>query len=426
MNRKNRSARSHHMRGAGLTALAAVGLMLVTSCSGGGAGDSADGPVNLRMTIWSGNTEHLKLLNGIAADYRKTHPEVKSIKFDVLPSDNYATTLTTQIAGGKAPDLAWIQQDSAADFVASGALAPVNDDPDVLSSAKSLWQKDGKLYAYPFSTSPFGVFVNTDLLKKAGQPMPAELIKQGKWTWDEVAKIGSAVNNKTGKAGMVIRDFEYKQWPLLVTVWNGWGARPWSADGRTCDFDQPAMTAAMTYLHDAIFKGKALPVPGTTADFFAGDAAMTVTQISRSSLLTDKFKWDFVPLPAGVKGSYDVIGQAGLGVLARSKHVKEATDFLAFLSDKENSAKLGRYFPQARASQLSADVLATSNPQFTPKQLDVVIKGIKNGRISPSHTNTAEITEAVRSGLDPLWKTDADVQQVLKHVCTTLKPALEK
>ncbi|MEU7937307.1 ABC transporter substrate-binding protein [Microbispora bryophytorum] len=426
MSRKNSPAHFRKLRGTGLAALATAGLMLVTACSGSSNGGSADGPVTLRMTIWSGNAEHLKLLNSIAADYRKTHPEVQSIKFDVLPSDNYITTLTTQIAGGKAPDLAWIQQDSASDFVASGALAPINDDSDVLPSAKKLWQKDGKLYAYPFSTSPFGVFVNTDLLKKADQPTPEELIKQGKWTWDEVARIGSAVNAKTGKAGMVIRDFEYKQWPLLVTVWDGWGAQPWSADGKTCTFDQPAMTGAMTYLHDAIFKDKALPVPGTTADFFAGDAAMTVTQISRSSLLSDKFTWDFVPLPAGVNGSYGVIGQAGLGVLARGKHVKEATDFLTFLSDKENSAKLGRYFPQARTSQLTVGTLTASNPQLTPKQLDVVIDGIENGQISPSHTNTAEIVEAVRSALDPLWKTDANVQQVLKGVCTALKPQLEK
>ena len=35
----------------------------------------------------------------------------------------------------------------------------------------------------------------------------------------------------------------------------------------------------MTFLHDAIFTDKAMPGPGTTADFFAGDAAMTITQI---------------------------------------------------------------------------------------------------------------------------------------------------
>ena len=44
-----------------------------------------------------------------------------------------------------------------------------------------------------------------------------------------------------------------------------------------------------------------------------GEAAMTITQISRASLLPKEnpFSWDLVPLPAGPAGEYAVIGQAG-------------------------------------------------------------------------------------------------------------------
>ena len=48
--------------------------------------------------------------------------------------------------------------------------------------------------------------------------------------------------------------------------------------------EQP-MVDAMTFIHDAIFDRNAIPGPGTAADFFAGEAAMTITQISRASLL---------------------------------------------------------------------------------------------------------------------------------------------
>jgi multiple sugar transport system substrate-binding protein len=408
-------------------ALAATGLLALTACGGGDGSGSDDGPVNLRMTVWSGAPEHLKLLNGIADAYRKTHPEVKSIKFDVLPVENYTETLTTQMAGGKAPDLAWIFENSAADFVSSGALKEVKDDPDVLPAAKKIWQQDGKLYAYPFSTSPFGVFVNLDMLKKAGQPAPTELIKQGKWNWDEVDTIGAAVHAKTGKTGMVIRDFDYKAWDNLAAYWDGWGAQAWSADGKTCGFDKPQMVAAMTSLHRAIFDDEAMLAPGTTADFFAGESAMTVTQMSRASLLTDKFKWDFVPLPEGPEGKYAVIGQAGIAVLAKSKHADAAAGFQAYLTNKENSAKLGAYFPQARSSQLNAATLAKSNAKLSEKQLDdVVVDGIKNGKVKPVHIGQAEIYASVRSGLDALWKPNADVQKVLSGVCTSIKPQLEQ
>jgi multiple sugar transport system substrate-binding protein len=413
-----------------LLPVALAAALALTACGGGGESGS-DGPVELRMTVWSANEAHLKLFNEIAAEYRAANPEITKITFDPIPFDSYTTTLTTQLAGGNAPDLAWILENSAPDFVASGALVPLDgkleDTAGLNPAAMKLWQTEGKTYAYPFSTSPFGVFVNTDLLAQAGAAKPADLIKSGKWTWEEAVKAGSAVNAKTGKAGLVVRDFDYKGWDNLSTVWTGWGAEAWSADGKTCGFDQQPMVDSMTFLHDAIFTGKALPGPGTTADFFAGDAAMTITQISRASLLEDKFKWDLVPLPAGPKGEYAVIGQGGLGVLKKGKNADAAADFLTFFTNPANSAKLAAFFPPPRQSLLTAETLAKTNPKLSPEQLQsVVIDGISAGVVKPSHTGQAEISQAVRSALDPLWKPQADVKTVLAGVCTAINPLLSK
>ncbi|MEU4833875.1 extracellular solute-binding protein [Streptosporangium sp. NPDC023615] len=417
-------------------AVALAALLTLTACGqGAGSPPAAKGPQPLRMTIWTSNEAHLKLFGEIAAEYRKTHPGVGEITFDPLPFETYTTTLTTQIAGGNAPDLAWILESSAPDFVTSGALAPLEETlkktegyefGDLTPSAVKLWQADGKLYAYPFSTSPFGVFVNTDLLKKAGQKSPAQMIEDGAWTWEKVVAQNAAVAGRTGKAGMVVRDFDYKGWDNLATVWGGWGARAWSEDGKTCGFDSPEMVEAMTFLHRAVFTGKAFPGPGTAADFFAGDAAMTITQISRASLLQDaKFGWDLVPLPAGPKGEYSVIGQAGLGVFKKSPNAAAAADFLAFFTNPANSAKLAAYFPPPRASQLTADTLAKSNPLLKPAQLQqVVIAGIEKGVVKPNHTGQAELSQTVRAALDPLWRPEADVKAVLTGVCAKIKPML--
>ncbi|MEU8400881.1 sugar ABC transporter substrate-binding protein [Nonomuraea sp. NPDC048892] len=408
------------MAAAGLT-----GLLVLTAC-GSGSEPAATGPATLRMTIWTGNAEHLSLLNSIADEYRKTHQDVAAIKFDTLPIENYTTTLTTQIAGGNAPDLAWILENSAPDFVGSGALAPLDNlvQPEQLAPATTkLWQQEGKLYAYPFSTSPFGVFVNLDLLKQAGQKPP----KAG-WTWDQAVEAAAAVNKESGKAGLVVRDFDYKGWDNLATVWGGWGAEAWSEDGKTCGFAKPEMVEAMTFLHKAIFTDKALPAPGTTADFFAGEAGMTITQISRASLLKDAtFKWDLIPLPTGPKGAYSVIGQAGIGVIKKSPNAAKAADFLSFLSNPDNSAKLGQYFPPPRTQLLTAESLAKSNPLLKPEQLQqVVIDGISTGRVKPSHAGQAELAQTVRAQLDQLWQPGADVAKTLAGVCTAIQPMLAK
>ncbi|MBV1856491.1 ABC transporter substrate-binding protein [Catellatospora tritici] len=426
------------MRIRGLLAGATAGLLaLGLAACGADEPEASTGPVSLRMTVWTSNEAHLKLFNEIADAYKAKNPRVTEIKFDPIPFESYTTTLTTQIAGGNGPDLAWVLESSAPDFVSSGALLPLDDTlakadgyntADLSPAATNLWKNEGKLYAYPFSTSPFGVFVNNDLLTAAGQPTPAQLIAKGEWTWDKAVAVASAAHAKNGKGGLVVRDFDYKTWDNLATVWTGWGAQAWSADGKTCGFDQQPMVDAMTFLHKAIFTDQALPGPGTSADFFAADAAMTITQISRASLLKEaKFGWDLVPLPAGPKGAYSVIGQAGLGALRKGKSPDVAADFLAFFTSPANSAKLAAYFPPPRTSLLTADTLAKTNPLLKPEQLQsVVINGISTGVVKPSHSGQAEIAQAVRSALDPLWKADADVKTVLGGVCTAINPLLSK
>lgn len=389
---------------------------------------------DLRMAIWSANEAHLALFNGIADEYEAAHPGV-NITFDSLPFDGYTTTLTTQIAGGNAPDLAWILETTAGDFVSSGALSPLKATfegaadyslADVTESALALWTAGGEIYAYPFSTSPFGMFVNNDVIKATGQKTPAELIAAGEWTWDNAEAINTAVS-AAGKQGLIVRDFDYKVWDNLAAIWNGWGASPWSADGKTCTFTEQPMVDAMTFIHKAIFTDKAIPGPGVTADFFAGDAAMTITQISRASLLPKEnpFSWDLVPLPAGPAGEYAVIGQAGIGVFASGKNPQVAADFLAFFTSPENAKKLAQFFPPPRASLLTAEVLGAANPKLSAEQIEaVVIKGISTGKVKPGHAGFAEIQQTARAALDALWVPEADVPAVLKSVCDRIQPML--
>lgn len=425
-----RSARA--LTGVGFAAAATLAL---AGCSGGAAPEATPSEIELRMTVWTSNEDHLALFDSIADAYIEEHPEVTGITFDPLPFEDYTTTVTTQIAGGSAPDLAWILENAAPDFVDSGALLPLDETleategyefDDLSESATALWHDgSGALVAYPFSTSPFVMFANDDLLKSAGLPSSAEMQANGDWNWEGVSEAGAVVQGSTGKAGFVIRDFDYVTWDNLASVWMGWGAAPWSEDGAECTFDSPEMSEAFEFLHDAAFTSKSMPGPGTTADFFAGESAFTVTQISRASLLTGGFAWDLLPLPEGPEGEYSMVGQAGIGVLADGENTAAAADFLAFFTNPENSKDLAQYFPPPRESQLNVETLAASNPTLTPEQIqDVVIPGIETGVTRPSHTDSAEIGQEVRSALDAVWVPDADIPAALDGVCTAIDPLL--
>ena len=339
----------------------AAGALVLAGCSGStGETETPDEPVELRMTVWTADETQLALFQEIADEYVEENPElVSQVTFEPIPFEDYTTTLTTQLAGGNAPDLGWILESYAPEFVSSGALADLTDTlkdhegyeyDDLLDSSLALWEQDDQLFAYPFSNSPFAMFVNTDQLAAAGQPNPAELVESGEWTFDAARDMSAAAAETSGKSGLVVRDFDYKVWENLASVWAGWGASPWSEDGASCTLTDPEMVDAMTWIHDAIFVDDAMPGPGVTADFFAGDAAMTITQISRASALDDTFDWDIVPLPDGPEGRQNVIGQGGIGVFANAEHPTIAADFLAYFTNPENAEKLAAYFPP-RASR---------------------------------------------------------------------------
>jgi multiple sugar transport system substrate-binding protein len=391
---------------------------------------AAPGSVDLRMTVWTSNEDQLALFDSIAESYQADHPEIGSITFESLPFADYNTTLTTQIAGGNSPDLAWMG-DLSKDLIASDALVPLTDAleategwdyDDLLESVTAEFTVDDQLYAYPFSNSPFALYVNTDLLAQAGQTFDPEGL-----TWDEVSTIGGAVNAATGKGGFVIRDFDYSSWNTLATVWTGWDAAAWSEDGKTCAFDSPEMVDAFQFLHDAIFVDMSMPGPGTTADFFAGDSAFTIAQVSRAALLDGSFAYDVFPLPEGPAGTYSVIGQAGVGVLSSSPHVQEATDFLAYLTNPDNAELLAQYFPPPRESLLTGEKLAENNAKLTAEQLQSVVVDQVPGAVTlPNHTNPAEIAQKGKAALDAMWVADADVEAVLGTVCDAIQPILSK
>ncbi|MEU4362174.1 sugar ABC transporter substrate-binding protein [Promicromonospora sp. NPDC023987] len=435
------SAQHNPRRAAGVAAALGAALAL-TSCGGGtdapvGEPDAPSEPVDLRMTVWTADETQLGLFQDIADDYVAENPElVSSVTFETIPFEDYTTALTTQLAGGNAPDLAWIFESNAPEFVSSGALVDLRpllestegyELDDIVPSSLELWEEGEGLYAYPFSNSPFAMFVNTEQLSAAGQPDPADLVESGDWTYDAARDISAATAEDTGKQGLVVRDFDYQAWENLATVWSGWGAAPWSEDGTQCTLAEPEMVEAMTWIHDAAFQDGAMPGPGTTADFFAGDAAMTITQISRASSLDGSFDWDVVPLPAGPAGQQNVIGQAGIGVFAAGEHPDVAADFLAHFTSPENAEQLAAYFPPPRESLLNAETLAAANPSLSEEQLQaVVVEGVEDAVTKPAHKNFAKLSQTVRAELDALWTADADVEAVLTDTCSAIGPLLEE
>ena len=418
-----------------LTAAAAT-LALTAGCAGSEGSTSSDGPVDLRMTVWSSNDAHHEIFNTIAESYIEENPDlVSSVSFDAMPADTYVDALTTQIAGGEAPDLAWIMESYAAQFVESGVFAdltPAFSDAegyemdDLIPGAVELWSTDGNVYGYPFSNSPFGVYVNLDLLDQIGRENPRDLIASGDWTYDELMEIASDVSAETEAVGFQAHDDPYSNWNgALGQMWLAWGAAPWSEDGAQCQFTDPEVVEFFEWLHPHIFDRGAMPLPGEEFDFASGQVGLLMSQLSASTGLGDDFEWDFLPLPSGPTGHVPVVGQGGVGVIAQSSHPDVAADFLAYFTNPENTRLLAQYFPPPRSSLLTVDALADAAPDLTDEQLQTTVIDQSAAAVTKmGHPQMSEIADPVRIALDSLWVPDADVAGVLAEVCADIEPII--
>lgn len=418
-------------------ALSAGLIVALAGCAGSSA-PAEEGPVDLTMTIWSANEKHLALFNEIGAAYVAEHPdEVSSVSFETLSGD-YLTALTTQIAGGDTPDLAWIPEANGKQFVESGVLYPLTpaleaatgyDVDDLIPGAMERWSADGDIFAYPFSNSPFGIYVNRGLVEAAGFEQPSDLVDAGEWTWDKAAEIAAGA---AAQAGAGVGPIMFPQgnrpdvaWDNLSTVWSGWGAQPWSSDGATCEFTSPEMTEALTWYNEAIYDLSAFVKPGETFDFNSGGAVMLTAQLSASGAIDPAMEWDFLPLPEGPAGPSGTVGQAGIGVIAKGEHPAAAADFLAYFTNPDNSAKLAQFFPPPRTSLLTIETFAEAAPAIKPEDVQrTIIDVVPTAQIKAPHVNMSRISPLVQTAFDGLWMPEADVDAVTADICEQITPLL--
>ncbi|MEZ2130197.1 MULTISPECIES: ABC transporter substrate-binding protein [unclassified Sinorhizobium] len=406
-----------------ISAVLALGLMS-TSLSA----------AELRVTVWTGNKAQLEMLNGFGAGFAKTHPGV-TVKFETIPAADYTQKLTFQLAGGNPPDLAWMMEDAAPAFENAGIVADVGpalkaaqgyELADFSPAAMGLWASGDKVFGIPFSTSPFMILYNKTLFDKAGLEDPGKLADKGEWTMEKFREVAKALKDKTGKWGFEFKDgqgYESRMMHAVMPPIRVYGGFAWQ-DGQ-CGFNKPEAVAAMTLLHDMVFKDKSIVPPGEQGDFFSGNSAMTINQISRApNLASAKFEWGIAPLPTGPAGASPVIGQAGLVIFNQGKQKELATEFLAYMTDKANVATMAQFFPPARQSVLQDKAFTQSNAIIKPQQMAYVADAIASGQVLPSHEHSPQILAALAPRMDAFWKADANPQKSMDAVCAAIQPLL--
>ncbi len=152
--------------------------------SGSTSASAEKKPVSIRFLWWGTDVRHKATL-AVIDMYQKAFPNV-TIEGEYGGFDSYQDKLTTQLAGGTAPDLMQLSFTWPIDLQKKGGFfVDLSKYPKLIDLSmfpNSLIDGFGKVgnavVAVPTGASAYGFIVNKNLLTKAGVPL------NQKWTWD--------------------------------------------------------------------------------------------------------------------------------------------------------------------------------------------------------------------------------------------------
>ncbi|MGE5041883.1 MAG: ABC transporter substrate-binding protein [Candidatus Levyibacteriota bacterium] len=313
------------------------------------------GPVTL--TYW-GLWEDSTVMSQVIADFNRTHPtiHVNYEKRDIKGEGQYIDRLTTRINNGNGPDIFRFHNSWPLELVGTGNLLPLpNDvvkslglDTDYYSVVKSDLQKNGAFYGVPLQIDTLALFVNKDLLK-AGD------IANAPTSWDTLADVAASltVPDETGKiktSGVALGGYENiahaSDVISLLLVQNR--ADIYHISGKS---KQNAIDALAGYYipfgkGDSSGKGKTWDTDMENSKLAFADGSLAMYFGYSWDILDIKAKnpslnFEIVPVPHLAADRAETIASYWVeGVSAKTKHPKEAFEFLKYLGSKDTLQKM--------------------------------------------------------------------------------------
>lgn len=325
----------------GALSVAALALTL-TACGDAGSSEnsSAQGngdAITLEFAQWWEPELPDNSLRGLMDEFEKDNPGIK-VK---LLSGPYASTREQIVAGAAAGtmsdvvglDGAWVN-----DFAKQGAIANLSDvmkkasydDSKLVSQVKV----DDKTYSIPVTNFVYPMFVNQEILDKAG-------IKEAPKTREEFAKAAKAVTNDNVKGWALPLSLEAPngiQNDVMPWAWASGGSM--LKDGKPFLEGNKDVEDVVTYIKklwdDQVIAPGALTMKeqDKVEEFTNGRVAMMIDSLAHVNLIrknNPNLKFDLSPLPA--KAGYDgkrgmPFASWGIGISANTKHPEQALSLI--------------------------------------------------------------------------------------------------
>jgi multiple sugar transport system substrate-binding protein len=186
---------------------AALGALLAAAGVAALGTGTAVAKTDLRVVVAYYSAETGPIFEGMAKEFEQANPDV-DVRIEVVQWDNLQQRLTTDIAGGTAPDIAIIGTRSLLDYAAQEIAEPLDQYATPEFRARFIETFfapstiEGQLYGLPVAASARAMYYNKALLQKAGVAEPPR-------TWEELEAAARKVKALgDGSYGLAIQGKE--------------------------------------------------------------------------------------------------------------------------------------------------------------------------------------------------------------------------
>ncbi|MBN1174203.1 MAG: carbohydrate ABC transporter substrate-binding protein [Micromonosporaceae bacterium] len=329
--------------------LAIVTLTTASLILGGAAAcGEEDGTVNLRFTWW-GNADRAKLTEQVIDRFEQQHPGI-TVEGTYAEFTAYFQKLTTEVGGGGAADILQMDYRYVREYADRNALAEFTGnaavDTSKLSDALLAGGTiNGKLFALPLGQNTQGFTYDPTVWASAGLTAPAL-----GWTWNDLVAATQRISDITSRRPYGVVDFGpiedwFEVWlrQRAKSLYTEAGQLGYTADDVTAWWElttrlrtsQAATEADLTVKLDGSQANDPM-AKKLAASGFGYDSGMTpqTFEIFGREIALAPFPSDSDALGQYAKPSMQVC------VFKRSKHPKEAAQFIDFFLNDPEAAKI--------------------------------------------------------------------------------------
>ncbi len=294
---------------------------------------SSSGSTVVTVGRWGGNDAETAAFN----DMVEAFTEATGIKVEERIYTDYNVELQTELIGGTAPDVFYLDAYMAPFFIEQGTLASLDEaefETDAFYSnlIDSFKDDDGNLYAIPKDYSTLALYINTEYAKVDEVPATAE----------EFVNYIEVVRERVPE-GMVPSIYAADIARNLFVAEKG--GLDIVSDGIYSNLSQPEVVENLSIIYDLAKEGKVV----TSADLgagWAGDAfgnqktAMMIEGNWVASFLDQNFpevNYAVLEVPTidGEKGS--MMYEVGYAINSQAKNTDNAKEFIKFATGVEGS-----------------------------------------------------------------------------------------